>query len=282
MNELVLSLFPGVDLLGRAVAAAGYCVVAGPDIVTGGDVRDFAGVHGRFDGIIGGPPCQGFSAANTQRANAEHESVKNSREMLRQFVRVVSECQPRWFLIENVPSVPDVRVAGYESIQRLAITDHECGGVQVRGRHFQFGHRDGWIIRPVRSVNPRSKNGRKPIAITTKPASRWSSYAEHCRKQGFLKPLRLPGWTKEAKFRAVGNGVPLSMGRALAAALTVAGPRETADCPCGCGRVLTGGQRAATATCRKRLQLGREREREYVDIDGYHESRRRESSMASV
>ncbi len=69
MNELVLSLFPGVDLLGRAFSAAGYTVVAGPDPIVGGDIRDFAGVIGRFDGVIGGPPCQGFSAANTQRTN---------------------------------------------------------------------------------------------------------------------------------------------------------------------------------------------------------------------
>lgn len=270
MNGLVLSLFPGVDLLGRAFAAAGFVVVTGPDPVTGGDIRDFRGVAGRFDGIIGGPPCQGFSAANAYRTNPDHESVKRSREMLGHFVRIVHQCQPRWFLCENVPAVPTVRVPGSPPAQRIPITDWECGGVQLRTRHIQFGHVDGWIIRPKRSVIERSKIGRKAEAITTKPVSRWQSYAAQCRKQGLSEPLRLPGWTKEAKFRAVGNGVPLGMGRALAAAVVDCGPRDDKDCPCGCGRRLIGRQRASTASCRKRLQLMRDQPRDFVDLSGYH------------
>ncbi|MCA9136282.1 MAG: DNA cytosine methyltransferase [Planctomycetales bacterium] len=271
MSGLVLSLFPGVDLLGRAFAAAGFVVVTGPDRVTGGDVRDFAGMPGRFDGIIGGPPCQGFSATNMHRSNPRHKSVRLSREMLGHFVRIVEECRPRWFLCENVPAVPNVRVPGFPYVQRLPLCDWECGGVQIRTRHIQFGHAESWIIRPERSVIERSKIGRKPEAITTKPVSRWESYALHCRKQGLPESLALPGWTKEAKFRAVGNGVPLAMGRALAAAVVNASPKDAADCPCGCGRRLVGKQRASTASCRKRLQMMRDCPRDVVDRDGYHE-----------
>lgn len=278
MRGLVLSLFPGVDLLGRAFAAAGFVVVSGPDRVTGGDVRDFAGIAGRFDGVIGGPPCQGFSAANAHRTNADHESVQLSREMLGHFVRIVDECRPTWFLCENVPAVPSVRVPGFPAVQRVPISDWECGGVQIRTRHIQFGHVDGWIIRPKRAVIERSKTGRKPEAITTKPISRWQSYATQCRKQGLPGPLPLPGWTKEAKFRAVGNGVPLAMGRALAASVVRAAEKDDRDCPCGCGRRLVGQQRASTASCRKRLQMMRDRPRDYVDLDGYHENERAPTS----
>ena len=56
MNELVLSLFPGVGLLDRAFTEAGFCVVQAQDKITGGDIRDFAGVPGRLDGIIADPP----------------------------------------------------------------------------------------------------------------------------------------------------------------------------------------------------------------------------------
>ena len=130
-------------------------------------------------------------------------------------------------------------------------------------RHFQFGHRDGWIIRPNRvgeSVNRRRKTGPVKTSVTTKPKSKWSSFAEQCRRQGLdPKSVVLPGLSKEAKFRAVGNGVPLTIGRAVAAAVAVAGPRDhAADCPCGCGRQLTGRQKSATTTCRKRLQLARD------------------------
>lgn len=259
-QPLVLSLFPGIDLLGRAFAAAGFSVVRGPDPIFGDDIRDFAGVSGRFDGVIGGPPCQGFSSANRFRSDPHHRSVKYSHEMLQQFVRVVSECEPTWWLMENVPSVPDVIVPGFDT-QRVPISDAECGGVQVRMRHIQWGHRDGFVLRPNRpgeSVNRRSKNGRKPTAITTKPTSRHRTFAEQCRRQGF-DPIDLPGWSREAKFRAVGNGVAYCVGRELAIAVSVSGPPRPEDCPCGCGRILTGRKRSATVTCRKRLQLMRER-----------------------
>lgn len=58
---LVLSLFPGIGLLDMAFEEAGFCVVRGPDLLWGGDIRRFHPPAGRFDGVIGGPPCQAFS-----------------------------------------------------------------------------------------------------------------------------------------------------------------------------------------------------------------------------
>lgn len=54
----VLSIFPGIDLLGRAFEEEGYTVVRGPDPLWGGDIRNFHVPAGVFEGIIGGPPCQ--------------------------------------------------------------------------------------------------------------------------------------------------------------------------------------------------------------------------------
>lgn len=39
--SLVLSLFPGADLFGMAFEAEGFCVVTGPDVMFGRDIRDF-------------------------------------------------------------------------------------------------------------------------------------------------------------------------------------------------------------------------------------------------
>lgn len=39
---LILSLFPGIDLLGRAFEELGACVVRGPDLLWGGDIRAFS------------------------------------------------------------------------------------------------------------------------------------------------------------------------------------------------------------------------------------------------
>ncbi|GAB5444209.1 MAG: hypothetical protein Fues2KO_45580 [Fuerstiella sp.] len=290
MTELVLSLFPGVGLLDRAFRETAavdcdstcgepavcdgpaFCVCAGPDRVTGGDVCDFAGVAGRFDGIIAGPPCQGFSVANQFRSDDSHPSVQNSREMLRQTLRIIDECRPEWFLIENVPTVPDVRLAGY-SVQRIAISDWECGGVQLRSRVIQFGSLAGDIIRPKR-VNDETRNrkkGRPPRSITTKSATH-VDFPDVCRRQGLPQPLQLPGWHRTAKIRAVGNGVPLTMGRVLAAAVVCRAPRDVAaDCACDCGRSVSTRALTATPSCRKRKQLQQQRPRPFVCLDGYRD-----------
>jgi DNA (cytosine-5)-methyltransferase 1 len=36
---IVLSLFPGIDILGRGFEEEGWCVVRGPDLLWAGDVR---------------------------------------------------------------------------------------------------------------------------------------------------------------------------------------------------------------------------------------------------
>jgi len=273
-TELVLSLFSGVGLLDRAFVEAGLCVVRGPDLIHGGDICEFTGVPGRFSGIVAGPPCQGFSTANRYRIDSDHHSVQNSRKMLQQAMRIIHECQPEWWLIENVPAVPDVYSDGYQ-VQRIAISDWQCGGTQERSRHYQFGHRAGWIIRPKR-VNDCSRNrkkGRRPKAVTTKRTSA-IDFPDHCRKQGLSSPVSLPGWTQTAKFAAVGNGVPLTTGRAIAAAVAGRGPRCQDDCPCGCGRLCSGRRKTATDSCRKRWELMRKRARSsmpFVDRFGYHE-----------
>lgn len=56
--QLVLSLFPGIGLLDMAFEAEGFCVVRGPDLLWGGDIRRFHPPKRKFEGVIGGPPCQ--------------------------------------------------------------------------------------------------------------------------------------------------------------------------------------------------------------------------------
>lgn len=243
----VLSLFPGVDLLGRAFAAEGWHVAAGPDTVTGGDVRQFRGRPGAFEGIIGGTPCQDFSRLRRTAPSG------NGVAMIREFLRIVIECQTTWWLLENVPGVPDVGCPGYQ-VQRLDLTDLECGGVQRRLRHFQFGHRDGWIVRPER-IAPGRVTRRKAVLASDVAPSR--SYAEICRRQGLARPIALPGWSRTARVQAVGNGVPIAMGRAMARAVLAASARGVTDCKCGCGRRVTSPATHATAACRKREERKR-------------------------
>lgn len=253
-RPLVLSLFPGIDLLGRAFQAAGFCVVRGPDTLLDDPIEAWAGTTG-FDGIIGGPPCQNYSDANRHRDQDEGD------RLLREYLRILEESQPLWFLIENVRNVPDVEARGYQ-VQRLDLTDAECGGPQWRLRHIQFGHRLGWIIRPPRANAARSVT-RCPT-VTTAQAGPGDRHYRRCHKQGLGESLPLRSLTKTARRRVIGNAVPLSIGASLATAVSQAGPVTDADCICLCGRRVTRPARHATAACRKRMERKRREPRRVV------------------
>lgn len=244
---LILSLFPGVDLLGRAFAARGFCVVRGPDALLDDFIEDFHATPGRFDGVIGGPPCVNYSDANRRRNTAEGD------RLVREYLRVVDESQATWFLMESVRNVPDVSLAGYV-VQRVDVLDTDFGGRQSRLRHIQFGHRDGWIIRPRRTWSARPVT---PVpTVTTAPCGPGDRHSRRCAKQG-IPTLPLRTFTPTARRRAIGNGVPFPIGLALAAAVSRAGPVTAADCHCGCGRAIAPPASYANVACRQRASRRR-------------------------
>ena len=250
---LILSVFPGIDLLGRGFEEEGHCVVRGPDLLWGGDIRAFHPTAGRFDGVIGGSPCQDFS--KLRRTPPTGYGV----EMLNEFCRVVAESQPNWFLLENVPTVPDIRIDGY-TIQRLDLNARECGASQNRPRHFQFGSRDGLVIVPARAVTQPGRS--QPAALATegrRPDRR--GWAEFCELQGLPPDYELPGLSRTAKYAAVGNGVHVTVARTLARAIREAHDRTEPIhvCACNCGRPIVGKQAMATPACRKRMERRRKR-----------------------
>ena len=112
VERLLLSVFPGIDLLGRAFEGEGFCVVRGPDLIFGGDIRRFNPPAQVFEGVIGGSPCQDFSTARRSAPTGE------CLEMLEEFKRVIVQALPSWWLLENVRTVPDVKIDGY-SWQRV-------------------------------------------------------------------------------------------------------------------------------------------------------------------
>ena len=135
---LVLSLFPGIGLLDRAFEEEGFCVVRGPDVLWGGDVRTFHPPEGHFDGIIGGPPCQTFSGlANLVRSHGRETTFGN---LIPEFERVVLEANPIWFLMENVPSAPPPWVASFW-VKEFLLDNRWLGEEQRRRRRFCFGVR---------------------------------------------------------------------------------------------------------------------------------------------
>lgn len=248
--KLVLSLFPGIDLFGRAFEAEGYTVVRGPDLLFGGRIEDFTPPFLVFEGIIGGSPCQDFSKARRTPPTGDGE------RLILEFLRCVSLAWPNWFLLENVPQVPDVASDGFQ-MQRFNLNALDVGSRQNRTRAFQFGHRDGPdLIVPRRRRVTREASRCAMASEGNKPGKR--AWSEFCELQGLPPTFDLPGFKDGEKYRAVGNGVPLQMGRAVAAAIRDRSVTDgLARCICGCGRRVTDGQSQATAACRKRMERRR-------------------------
>lgn len=254
-HKLILSLFPGIGLLDRAFEDAGFCVVRGPDLLWGGDIMKFHPPAGHFWGVIGGPPCQEFS--RLRRSPPTGYGLK----MLSEFARCVTEATPEWWLMENVDRVVDVTVPGYVT-QRLDVDNAWFPLAKSRRlRHIQFGSKSGFTIditsQPMRDCD-------LPGAAL---ANDKRSFPELCHLQGLPDDFDLPPFLAEAKKVAVGNGVPVPMGRALAGSIIKAYTLKTRGktCACGCGRRVTSNSKYAanadgnTQACRKRAERKRKK-----------------------
>ncbi len=267
MNEkLVLSIFPNIDLLGMAFEEQDFCIVRGPDLLWGGDIRRFHPPTNVFWGLIGGPPCQDFSG---KRRTAP---TGYGLEMLGEFCRVVLEARPEWFLMENVARVPSVTELSHSyfaelshlyAIQRIDINEGWYG-ISTRLRHIQFGSLSGRQIHI----------DRHPVTATEGAAlaNDHRSFDDVKRLQGLPADFDLPPFKQSEKVKAVGNGVPLNMGRMLARAVLEAYSRPVIiqrdltgrvtaakTCQCGCGRQVTGKRLYYDYRCRKHAQRKRDR-----------------------
>jgi DNA (cytosine-5)-methyltransferase 1 len=136
VEQLVLSIFPGMDILGLGFELEGFTVVQGPEFVFGRRVESFHPPASRFDGIIGGDPCQSHSSlANLVRAKGLEPKFP---DLTPEFARVIEEARPAWFLRENVPKAPDIKPLGY-SVQSFLLDNCWLGEAQMRKRRFWFG-----------------------------------------------------------------------------------------------------------------------------------------------
>jgi DNA (cytosine-5)-methyltransferase 1 len=215
---LVLSLFPGIGLLDRAFEEEGFCVVRGPDLLWGGDIRTFHPPAGVFDGVIGGPPCPAFSsAANIARAAGKDVAP----DLIPEFARVVSEAAPAWWVMENVPGA----YAPIAGCQVLRLDNRWVGGIQHRVRCVWSSHR----LRPgYVALEPSERRPTAAMSVWQKEKNR--QYGDHtrarvavvARDQGLPDGFEIPPFTVRATLHAIVNGVPLPMGRAIARAVKAA------------------------------------------------------------
>lgn len=232
-DHLVLSLFPGIGLLDRAFEEEGFCVVRGPDVLWGGDVRRFHPPAGRFDGVIGGPPCQAFSGlVRLVRANGHEVRFGN---LIPEFERVITEAQPDWFVMENVREAPEPEVDGYRVAAQI-LNNRWFGGEQDRERRISFGTPNGLRLiydvalfeSPIYTRTVTSNSGGRGKGQRSSSGKGFGPngqghrfrYPDACRYQGVAEDFLADApFTAEGKLKAVANGVPLPMGRAIARAV---------------------------------------------------------------
>jgi DNA (cytosine-5)-methyltransferase 1 len=114
--------------------------------LTGRALMDLAGVAaGQVDGLIGGPPCQGFSPIGKKDINDKRN------ELFVKFFSLVREVQPRFFLAENVPGIlgkphDELRKSTsgflnkYEVLPPIKVTASDFGAPTSRTRVFFIGY----------------------------------------------------------------------------------------------------------------------------------------------
>jgi DNA-cytosine methyltransferase len=131
INMKVLSLFDGISCARVALERAGIVVEVYyaseidkyatqtssknyPDIVRVGDVKNlviggrwsgdekYTHLHGDIDLLIGGSPCQDLSIAKKDRKGLDGERSG----LFWEYVRILKEVKPKYFILENVASMP--------------------------------------------------------------------------------------------------------------------------------------------------------------------------------
>lgn len=216
----------------------------GPDTLLGQDIRELHVPPSRFDGVIGGPPCQDYSRARRQPPTGYGDN------MIKEFGRLVIESKCKWWLMECVPGVPSLVIHGY-TVQRFNLYASEFGLPHRRNRSFQYGSTGSQltIARVTQS---------HPIVATPLASQACGNFRKKCRAMGLPESFNLPGLSRSAKHRAVGNGVAVPVSFAIASAIKERGKSKNGkNCPCGCGRLIEGFKLSATPACRKRLQRRR-------------------------
>ncbi len=152
------------------------------------DIRNYHSPEDmEIDFIIGGPPCQTFSAAGRRASGVM--GTDDARGMLfEEYIRLLKKLQPKGFLFENVYGIIGAQggsawkqiqegfsSAGYRIFHRILDTS-DYGVPQFRERLFIVGLRDGEYHFPRPTHGPESLTGIPHFtageAILTAPASK--------------------------------------------------------------------------------------------------------------
>lgn len=171
-KNIVIDLYAGAGGLSLGAMRAGFSLVAAIEFDTNAmnthkmnfpnvqhleaDITKLSGAeileiinlkNSLIAGVIGGPPCQGFSSIG-------HGNVDDKRNHLFvKFFELVAELNPLFFVAENVPGILNPKYSGireeafknvseYHLLDPIRINASEYGAPTTRTRIFFIGYRD--------------------------------------------------------------------------------------------------------------------------------------------
>jgi DNA (cytosine-5)-methyltransferase 1 len=167
----IIDLFAGAGGLSLGAARAGFDIASAVELdpfavethtknfpqsihiaedvtrLTGNRLLLLSGLRvGELDGLIGGPPCQGFSLMGRRQVDDERN------DLFGHFFRLVTETKPSFFLAENVPGILGEKFRTirnkafrkltneYVILQPIEVKANNYGAPTTRTRIFFFGY----------------------------------------------------------------------------------------------------------------------------------------------
>lgn len=189
-RPIIVDVFAGVGGLSLGAARAGFRIAAAVELdskalethktnfpkaihlakdvasLSGKQLLSDSGIkRNELDGLVGGPPCQGFSNIGRR----DRGDPRNS--LFVAFFRLVSETRPAFFIAENVPGVLDDRnkktrerareylPGRYQILDPIIVRASDYGAPTIRTRVFFIGY-------DAERMNPLVESDFLPLANT--------------------------------------------------------------------------------------------------------------------
>lgn len=142
--------------------------------VINGRVEDFVSTLSNSDIVVGGPPCQDFSCANTGRTfNLTHVNL---------FWEIVEQIRPKYYFMENVPDL----FFKFRKKSSILINCADYGVPQTRKRRI-------WSNLPI----PQATHAEIPSnTLDGKELKEWVSVKQSLGLDGILFDKSIPSWNK--------------------------------------------------------------------------------------
>lgn len=194
-QPLVIDLFAGVGGLSLGAARAGFHIALAVELDNHAmaahkqnfpgtehvskDIADLDGdtlrrhaslINGELHGLIGGPPCQGFSVIGKRSA------VDPRNNLFVKFFEIAMQCRPSFFVVENVPGILESKYANiresafrqitsdYILLEPLKLKASDFGAPTSRERVFFVGYRPD-SMEELTSANFLSQKVDTPIIV---------------------------------------------------------------------------------------------------------------------